>query len=100
MFEVFGKKEEKPERERESLGAKKTKEHIPSPEKFPDTKKVVVKGTVAYALKMGKDLSVANDVDVFFIQYSDSKDAEIKYFTERAILEVSQKLSNYIKELI
>lgn len=86
-FEKFGNSFESRERKRE----------------YPPVK-MVVKGSVAYALAAGKDPRLARDVDVYFVTEGDSTDVVIQDFAtyegarERLTAEQFDKLKQFLEE--
>lgn len=60
-----------------------TAESSESMEQLPGISRVIVKGSIAYAIGLGKDLNLARDIDVFFVEDGYRDDMEIRYFRNK-----------------
>ena len=76
------------------------RENIPTPEKegFAGLSEIIVKGSVAYAIRTGKDPKLARDLDVFLVNNGDANKFAVQEF--KNLDEVREKLGEAKYELI
>lgn len=73
-------------------------------EKLSEPTRMVIKGSVAYAMKMGKDLRLARDIDIYLVSENDSPEVHIQDFSsleelkEKLPTETVEPIERFLKE--
>ena len=59
---------------------------------FEGIERIVIKGSIAFALKLGKDLGFARDIDIFFVKKNWSSEVSVQNFQN--IEQAKEKLTS------